>query len=262
MCDSKRFLPVLFASILVLGPARSACAQNTVTALFSHVAIGGGFTTTFTLLNTGSSVLTGTLYLTAQDGTPLTAAFTGPAGFQANAASVPLNIPIGGTQFWTASAPGAGDPQKAGWARVESSGGTLGGVATFQLTSGGILQTIAGVLSSHAVQFATIPVDDNLDENRYTGYAVANPGTDTLSIKVQTVNADGSPGPTLTAIPLAPGRQIATFLFQDQAAARHFQGTVVLIGQNGSHFSVVALVQNQGLYTAIPVIPAKAPAIN
>ena len=262
MYDSKRLLPVLLAWILILGAERSAPAQSTVTALFSHVAIGGGFTTTFTLLNTGGSVLTGNLILTAQDGTPLTAAFTGPSGFQANAASVPLNIPIGGTQFWTASAPGSNDPQKAGWARVESSGGTLGGVATFQLTSGGNLLTIAGVLSSDPVQFATIPVDDNLDQNRYTGYAVANPGTDTLSIKVQTVNADGSRGTTLTAIPLAPGHQKATFLFQDPAAGREFQGSVVLIELNGKKFSVVALVQNQGLYTAIPVIPSKAPAIN
>jgi hypothetical protein len=36
---------------------------------------------------------------------------------------------------------------------------------------------------------------------------------------------------------------------------------MVLIEQAGQQFSVVALVQNQGLFTAIPVIPAKAPNI-
>jgi hypothetical protein len=37
---------------------------------------------------------------------------------------------------------------------------------------------------------------------------------------------------------------------------------MVLIGQGGNTFVVVALVLNQGLFTAIPVIPEKAPAIN
>jgi hypothetical protein len=36
---------------------------------------------------------------------------------------------------------------------------------------------------------------------------------------------------------------------------------MVLIGQAGKKFVVVALVQNEGLYTAIPVIPSKAPNV-
>ncbi len=135
-------------------------------------------------------------------------------------------------------------------------------MATFQLNSGGNLMTIAGVLASEAVQYATIPADDNLDQNRYTGYAVANPGSEDLNIRIQTVNADGTPGSTLAPITLAAGHQKATFLFQDPAAGRQFQGTVVLTEENGRKFSVVALVQDQGLYTAIPVISSKAPNIN
>ncbi len=263
MIAPMRYRMAILALALICCSAPGAQAQSPVTALFSHVAIGGGFTTTFTFLNTGDSVLTGNLILTAQDGTALTAAFTGgPSNSQITAASIPLNIPVGGTQFWTASAVGSGDPTKAGWARVESSGGNLGGVATFQLKSGGELTTIAGVLSADLVQYATIPVDDDQSQNRYTGYAVANPGTDTLNIKVQTVKSDGTAGASLGAITLAPAHQTATFLFQDPAASSQFQGSVVLIEQNGKKFSVVALVQNQGLYTAIPVIPSKAPSIN
>ncbi len=262
MGDSRHFPVKLLSFLLFCCLPSLARAQSTVTALFSQVAIGGGFNTTFTLLNTGNSVLTGSLILTAQDGTPLTASFAGgPLNSETTAASIPLDIPIGGTQFWTASAVGSGDSVKVGWARVESTGGTLGGVATFQLKSGGDLVAIAGVLSADAVQYATIPVDDDLAQNRYTGYAIANPGTDTMNIKVQTVKADGTAGATLGAITLDPAHQIATFLFQDPAASRQFQGSVVLIEQNGKKFSVVALVQDQGLYTAIPVIPSKAPSI-
>jgi hypothetical protein len=41
-----------------------------------------------------------------------------------------------------------------------------------------------------------------------------------------------------------------------------FQGSIVLIVESGSQFSVVALVLDQGLITAVPVIRSKAPGIN
>ena len=248
---------------MIGGVGQVARAQSTVTALFAHVAMGGGYTTTFTLLNTGSTTLTGNLILTKHDGTSLSAAFTGPSSFSATASSVPLTIPIGGTQFWVASGVGTGPDPDTGWARVESSGGTLGGVATFQYAPGGTLAGIAGVLAADSVQFATIPVDDNHSQGRDTGYAVANPSsTDTLNIKVQTVKADGTLGATLSQITLGPGKQTASFFWQDPAASQQFQGSVVMIEQSGKKFAVVALVLNQSLYTAIPVIPAKAPSIN
>jgi hypothetical protein len=45
-------------------------------------------------------------------------------------------------------------------------------------------------------------------------------------------------------------------------AAQKLKGSAVLIGQNGAVFAAVALVQNRGMYTAVPVIPgatAKVP---
>jgi alpha-D-ribose 1-methylphosphonate 5-triphosphate synthase subunit PhnI len=97
----------------------------------------------------------------------------------------------------------------------------------------------------------------------YTGYAVANPSTtDTVAIKVVTVREDGTVAATLAPVTLTPGQQVAQFFFQDPAASKTFKGTAVLIGQGGRKFSVVALVQNQGLYTAIPVTAGRAPNIN
>jgi hypothetical protein len=94
-----------------------------------------------------------------------------------------------------------------------------------------------------------------------TGYAVANPGTSSITIRVVTVSADGSLGATLTPITLDPGKQTAGFFVYDPNASQKFRGSVVLIGQNGAVFSAVALVLNQGLLTAIPVIPSKSPNI-
>jgi hypothetical protein len=134
-------------------------------------------------------------------------------------------------------------------------------VATFQLVENGILTTIAGVLSSSTMKVATIPVDDDISENRYTGFAVANPGSAAITVSIQTVKTDGTPDRLLDSIPLAAGEQTAAFVFE-RAGYQTFQGSVVLIGKDGVEFSVVALVQNSGLLTVVPVIPAKAPAIN
>jgi hypothetical protein len=238
----------------------------TTTALFAHLALGGGYTTTFTFVNTGTQ-LDGSLILTGQDGKPLNANLSS-GSIQTTGSTIPLSIKPGGTQFVVAAPATANDPSvKAGWARVENSGGTLSGVGTFQVVSGGVLQTIAGVLASDVVTAATIPVDDDVSARRFTGYAVANPSaTDSITIKVQTVNLDGTPAATLTSIPLGPGEQTATFVFQDKASSPKFKGSVVLIGQAGKSFAVVALVQAPGstgdLFTAIPVIPGKAAGIN
>jgi hypothetical protein len=234
------------------------------------MATGGGFSTVFTFMNTGDTPVSGTLIITGQDGAPFNATLAessaGPAAPGATpvlASAAPLNIPAGGARTITATAANAADPTKAGWARVESTGGTVVGVANFQLVTGGTLTTTAGVLSAETVSAATIPVNDNEAGNVYTGYAVANPSaSDTITVKVVTVNEDGTVAATLSPITLTPGQQVAQFFFQDPLASKTFKGTAVLIGQDGKKFSVVALIQNKGLYTAIPVAAGKASHIN
>jgi hypothetical protein len=266
---------VIGAAVFVLGLVPQGFAQTVTTALFPRVVVGGGYTTTFTLMNTGSTALTGSLILTLQksDGTTPNVTVTDPVLNQStpySGTSITVlisSLPSGGTRFLSAASTNPGDSAAVGWSQVNTSGGTLGGVATFAFTSGGQLQTIVGVLSSDLVSSATIPVNDDFSQSRYTGYAVANPGSSTITIKVETVNADGSTGTTLTTISLAAGQQTAGFVYLDQvlknqSATWKFQGSVVLIGQNGATFSVVALVLQGSLLTAIPVIPSKSPIIN
>ncbi|HYK87673.1 MAG TPA: hypothetical protein VE398_02815 [Acidobacteriota bacterium] len=262
-----RFLAII-ATVFALAWAVPEMMAQSTTAFFAQVAVGSGFTTTFTLLNTGDTLLNGNLILTKSDGTPMNVNLSLSSGSQVTASSVPVPIQPGGSLFVTATAANPGD-SFTGWARVESSGGTLGGVATFEYLPSGELQTIAGVLSADVTPVATIPVDDNVGTQQCvscTGYAVANPGSSPISIRVVEVSADGTTVTPLDPINLDPGKHTAAFFFQDNAAARNFQGSAVLIGQGGATFSVVALVQVQSttgpLYTAIPVIPAKAPKIN
>jgi hypothetical protein len=245
--------------------------SSAITGLFAYMAVGGGFSTTFTLINAGSSTLDGDLCLMDRDGNPMTVTLASPSGeagySEAGASSVVassfhVTIPSGGTCFVTAS---ASDPDfKQGWAYVVSSGGTLGGVATFQWAPQGVLRTVAGGLLSESMEFATIPVVNDDAWQRYTGYAVTNPGNDDIYIKIVPVNEDGEPQAPLVIPelnPLGPGKMVAKFPHQDSAALTNFRGAMVLIAEGGKRFSVVALVQNQTFFTAVPVIPDKAPAI-
>jgi len=253
---------VVNQNLLTAIPVIPAATSSSANATFAHLAIGGGYSTVFTLLNTGIDALNGTLNLTGQDGNPLVASLT-DGQTSVTSSNLPVAIPAGGAKYVTVTSVNKTDPTRAGWARVSSTGGILGGVATFQLAGlNGALQTIAGVLSSAPVSVATIPVDDDTSANRFTGYAIANPGSSPINIKVEEVSADGTTVIALSALSIDPGKQVASFLFQDPKARQKFQGSLVLIGQNGASFCVVGLVQNQGLFTAIPVVPGKAPNIN
>ena len=249
-------MPPLRTLVQDPGPIGAA----TTTALFAQVAVGGGWNTVFTFLNTGTTPIDGNLILTASDGTPMNISVN--AGSPLSGSSVPISIPPGGIQILTATSINAADPTIAGWARVESSGGQLGGVGTFQyFGSGGSLITTAGVLSADAINVATIPVDNDDSKSRQVGYALANVGTGPLTVKVVVVDNSGTMQKTFN-ITLNPGAQLAKFLFQDDATFSTFKGSMVLMGQGTGSFAVVALVQNGSLYTVIPVIPAKASNIN
>ena len=263
--------PVLNMALADPGPIGAA----TTTALFAQVAVGGGYSTVFTFVNTGGTRVDGNLILTSFDGTPLnvTLSLASPNPGLSNlddrvsASSTSISIPPGGTKFVTAS--GAGTTVN-GWGRVESDGGTLGGVATFQFTSGGVVQTVAGVLSSAPVDVATIPVDNDAAQGRQTGFAVANATSSSVNVKIVVIDENGnivdsaSP-PELN--PLGPRKQLAKFLNEVFPARSTMKGSMVLIPNTPGAIAVVALVLVQQpaggfLLTTIPVIPAKAPGIN
>lgn len=240
-------------------------------ALFAHFVVGSRSRTLFAFLNTGSTLLSGTLILTAADGSPMRVRLSsgasnpdsvGTSSSSYEVASVfPMDIPPGGTRYLLASAVNPDDPDHTGWARVESYGGVLGGVATFQqLDARGRISASAGVISSEVVRAVTIPVRDDQRQNRYTGYAVANPGSDSISIKGEVFAGNPDTPVGSFVLPLGPGQQCAKFLFQSVTLPGEFEGSIVLTEERGKDFVAVALVQDSGLYTAIPVIATLPPA--
>jgi trimeric autotransporter adhesin len=224
---------------------------------FPQVAVGGGWSTSFTLSNTSATMLSGNLTLIDTEGNP----FTVNSSSLGVGSSFPISIPAGGAMFLTVNSLSPNDAPKNGWAMVETWGGSLNGVATFKSISQGVIQTAAGVLSSQPMQFATIPVDDNADQDRSTAYGIANPTDHILTIKLALVDSNGIVVDDTKSITLNPGQQIARYFNQDFLNRPLFQGSIVLRAQGGGTFVAVALIQNQQLFTAIPVIPGKSPNI-
>ena len=223
---------------------------------FPHVTIGGGYCTTFSLSNTGDTAISGDLILTDQQGEPLTASGTAAGA----GSSFPVSIAPAGTMFLTVNPLDANEPVRSGWVKIVTTGGALSGVATFHLTSEGTRQAAAGVLPSQPMRYATIPVDDDYNQGRLTAYAVANPTSQSLVIKLALVDQEGRVVDDTATFTLQPKQQIARYLYQDLARAQ-FKGSMVLRAQAGGSFAAVALVQHQKMFTVTPVIPAKASSV-
>jgi hypothetical protein len=236
-----------------------------VTTFFPQVAVGGGFSTIFTFTNTGATGAYGSLILTDQQGEPfrvngtLTDSLgTMQIGFVDS--SFVFTVPAGGTVFLSANALNPNNPIKTGWAQLENTGGLLTGVATYEYLVGGIMQYMVGVLQGSPLQYATISVDNDNSQYKQMAYAIANPSSQTVSVRVALVGQDGVVLDDTLTVTLGPGQQIARYLWQDLARAE-FKGSLVLRGQAGASFIAVALLEKQGLFTVIPLIPGKAPGI-
>lgn len=106
---------------------------------FPHVTVGGGYSTAFTLINSGDPAINGDLVLTGQGRRPLSVSFSvdqNLTGF-----SCPVFLAPGGTANLVASAVRITDAISVGWGRVDGLSSLLSGVATFQLRESGALKT-------------------------------------------------------------------------------------------------------------------------
>lgn len=179
--------------------------------------------------------------------------------------SIPVNIAPGGTKMITAAPIRASDPTRAGWAKLASNGGSPGGVATFQFMPEETLTAIAGVLSAGVVTAASIPVDDDRLQDRITGYAIVNSGRENVNIRIALVNSNGTQIQEVRPLslnPLPPGGHYSRYLYEDlNNPSLQFKGSIVFMSEGGHQFSIVSLVMDRGLLTAVPVISGKAPNV-
>ena len=228
--------------------------------LFPQVAVGGGYTTIFTVTNTGPTTASGNLILMDPQGKPLsvngTLTYSSGTTLQVDGDSFALTVPSGGTIFLSIT----GLAIQTGWATLESTGGFLTGVATYEYVVDSTIQSMVGILHAQPMQYATIPVDIDGSQDKQLAYAIANPGSQTIVIKVALVGQDGTLIEDSETVTLGPGEQMAQYLRQELVRTS-FKGSLVLRGQAGATFVALGLLDKQGIFTVIPVISGKAPGV-
>src|SRR5262245_18032791 len=131
---------LLFMLLLTVFP--SSLFSNTL--FFPQVAFGGGYSTTFVILNTGTTPISSTLNFYGQDGV------TRPD------LAVPINLAAGNSV--RVVVPNNG-PLTIVWAELIAGAGTVRGVATFDNRAGSILVSSAGDLGVEGNGGFLIPVE-------------------------------------------------------------------------------------------------------
>ncbi len=237
--NSLRRVPSLLL-VLVLWSAIRVSAQSTDPSeiYFAHFARGNGYSTTFTLMNTGTTDATGILQLYDTQGNPL----------------IPTQviIPARGTNSVTSG----GGVLRTGWGKFVGEGGKVTGVATFLLQERGVPKAAAAVLGARPMQSASIPARVSLPEEEYMSYALANPGTTPITLTVRAYSSEGVPIGGALTVDLAPGQQRARFLHETLPPddVDFFDGSIQVVSQSGEPFIAVALSQVKGLLTVLPVV--------
>jgi sugar lactone lactonase YvrE len=241
---------------------RKVTPQNSVSSFFPQVVVGSGYSTVFAISNPGTAAASGVLKLTDPQGEPMTVsgALRDSAGAPLSSLSgsaLPVTVPAGETVFLSATGLTADGSIQAGWGELDNTAGLLAGAATYEYFVGSTLQTVVDTLQSPLLQYATVAVDNDSSRGKQLAYAIANPGTQAMTITLTLVAQDGTVAGGPVTLTLGPKQQIAHYLGQDVACTK-FSGSLVLQAQAGAAFAAVALLDNQGVMTAIPMISGGA----
>jgi hypothetical protein len=158
---------------------------------FGHFAAGGGWKTTFTLVNSSDQNVTFRLSFYSDTGAPLTLPLILPDGSRANNSLADWTIPGRGTVLVSTDAP-ASAPVVAGWADVHASG-QLAGYAIFQ-------QGTPGVADSEGTSL--------LETTAASSFVFAYDNTGGFQTAAAIVNTASSPATVTVVVRDDTGKQI------------------------------------------------------
>jgi hypothetical protein len=233
--------------------ARDSSATYT-TMYFPEVIAGGGWSTQFTITNTGLTEASGTLVFRSPQSNPLVvnAKVTNSMETINTASTFPFTVPPGGTTFLSTIPSDNPSEMQTGWAQLEAAGSLVSGMATYEFASNANTYSMFSVPQAQLLQFATIPVHNDDTLGKETAYAIANPGSTPASIKLVLVDQSGTIVDDSVVIEIGPGQQIARYLWEDLDCPR-FRGSLILFAQEGQPFVLLPIVEKQGLFTALPM---------
>jgi len=243
---------VMFLVLLFLVVPVSVYAQTVYAGYFPQIAVGGGWGTAVTIVN--YSPESGTFGVAVYNGRPLSVDMADNYGNSCQNCSAleGITIPSLGSDniVITTTSPNT----LVGWAEATGSIEYFSGVVDYMYVPQTTLQTMVGVLIGPTEDVFLIPVHDNVPDGVMTGYAIANVTDSIITVNIAEVDQNGEVVATLTPITLGPYGHVSQFLYQDPAAFQVFQGTAAFMGVNNATFSIVGLLADQGIYSALPAI--------
>jgi M6 family metalloprotease-like protein len=220
------------------------------TIYFPQVAFGGGYSTRFVILNTGTISVSGQLNFYTQQGISRTDLNT------------QLNVPVGGSARFTVP---DGGPLTVVWAEFVARSGKVQGVATFDMrdTSGALVAT-AGVLAVEGSTRFVIPVE--VTAAGATGLAINNTSTGQLAVTLRLLGEDGNlvaTSPDSRFQPLGGRAQVADFVTNlfPQLTGTAFKGTLSVEAPSGTALGALAttaLLIKENKLAALPVINSQS----
>lgn len=220
-----------------------------IIASMAQLASAGGWDTSFTLLNMGSSAACTSLQFYADpNGAPLSLPLTFPQGVisPTTASSVAENINPNALLVIDTTGPGA--TANVGWANMQAAG-DVGGYGVFTNTQQN-WEAVVPLEVSNANSYL-LPFDNT--GSLATGLAIANLSTQPATVSV-VINNDAGSQVDSEAIQLDPLGHTSFLLAPTYTKTAGIRGSVVFSSESGGQISVLGLRANGPALTTVPVL--------
>jgi M6 family metalloprotease-like protein len=215
----------------------------------THVVFNGGFTNSFTLVNTSSSTATFTLNFFDGAGNPtLVPLSISQTGETVTTSSLTRSIPANGSLLIETIGQADISPVEGSAQLISSS--NVGGFAIFNRLSSG--QEASVPLEDRTVASYVLPFDNTT--GLFTGIALAETAHQTSTIPV-TIRNDNGALLLSTSLTLPANGHLAFMLPDQFPVATGIRGTIEFVTPSGGRFSAIGLrATSDGNLTTIPVI--------
>jgi len=237
---------------------RTATATHNVTngGALAHLTSGGGWQTSFALVNLGPNSASMALNFFGDSGTPLNLPLTFPQGALAPVSVPSVNQIMGSNQLLLLDTNAADNvPLSEGWANL-TSGGNVNAYEIFHYGPSG-QEAVVPLQAPVSPSYLLIYDNTSLVNTLGTGVAIANGANQTASIPYA-INDDAGVQIGGGSIIVPPLGHTAFTLANQYPTTAGKRGTLLLTRPPQGQISVLGIRSNGDSFTTIPVTPPAA----
>jgi hypothetical protein len=237
---------------------RTATATHIVTngGALAHLTSGGGWESSFAVVNLGSTSTSMSLNFFGDSGSPLNLPLTFPQGALSPVSVPSVNQTLGSNAMLLLDTnPPANVPLNEGWANL-TSGGNVNAYEIFHYVPSG-QEAVVPLQAAVAPSYLMIYDNTSLVNTLGTGVAIANGVNQTASVPF-VFNDDAGAQITSGTISVPPLGHTAFTLADQYPATAGKRGTLQFTRPPQGQISVLGIRSNGNSFTTIPVTPTAA----